>query len=232
VTTESTLYQMLVEDFVEAKASRFLKGYAERSDIIYKEADGASKEKAIRAEYAPYFNGQILFYLHQTMVLGLAEDCKLESRIQKCEQNGFPNAVVKIGRFHFTSHHGSKNYEIACLSPSMMRAQNSRMNLSLIQPNLFDRPFDPNKLREANNIYGNFIHGCRGPLGTFAEYGFMRIGFPCVADVKNVEEAQKKLRYVEIYNLYSVLESVMERESEKRSDAKPKLRVVPKIKDQ
>lgn len=231
MTQESTLYQMLVEDLVETKASRYLKGYAQRSDIIYKEADAASKEKSIRPEYAPYFNGQILFYLHQTMVLKLADDCKLESRIQKCEQNGFPNAVVKIGRFHFTSHHGSSNYEVACLSPSLMRAQNSRMNLSLIQPNLFDRPFDPNKLREANNIYGNFIHGCRGPLGKFSEYGFVRIGFPCVTDAKNAEEAQKKLRYVEVYNLESVLESVMKRESEKR-EAQPKLRVVPKIKNQ
>jgi hypothetical protein len=154
----------------------------------------------------------------------------LESGIVKCEQNGFPSAVVKIGRFHFTDHHGFNSSEVNCLNPSLMRAQNSLINLSLTQGNLFEKPFDGKKLRGADDIYGNFIHGCRGPGTTFANYGFMRIAFPCAANVRTSEEAQKKLRYVEKYDLYEVLESVVEKENQKRSIAKPQLRVVPKIK--
>ena len=114
-----------------------------------------------------------------------------------------------------------------------MRAQNSLVNVSLVQPNLFEPPFDPNKLRAADDVYGNFIYGCRGTGSTFPEYGFMRIAFPCAVDVKNAEEAQKKLRYVESYDLYDVLESVVARENEKRGIIRPAVRVaVPKLKKQ
>src|SRR5690242_1949652 len=99
VAKESTLYEMLVEDLSEVKASRFLKGYAERSDIIYKEAHTASREGSVHKDYAPYFEGQLLFYLHQGMFITLAADCRLECRIVRCQQNGFPSAVLKVGRF-------------------------------------------------------------------------------------------------------------------------------------
>jgi hypothetical protein len=230
VAKESTLYEMLVEDLSEAKASRFLKGYAERSDIIYKEADSASKDDAVYKDFAPWYNGQLLFFLHQTMFIKLAADCKLDWKILTCKQNSFPIPVVKIGRFHFTDHHGTSFNEVACLNPSMMRAQNSLINLSLIQPTLFEPPFDPNKLRKADDVYGNFIHGCTGTGNTFAANGFMRIAFPCVADVKNADEAQKRLRYVESYNLYNVLTSVVALEN--HTVAQPKVRVAPKIKKQ
>jgi hypothetical protein len=223
---------MLVEDLSEAKASRFLKDYGKRSAIIYNEAETASKDDAIQEEFAPYYNGHLLFFLHQTMFIRLAADCKLDWDIVPCKQNGFPIPVVRIGRFHFTDHHGTTSNEVACLNPSMMRSQNSLVNLNLVQRSLFEPPFDPNKLREADDIYGNFIHGCRGGGNAFTAYGFMRIAFPCVADVKNAEEAQKKLRYVENFNLYQVLESVVTRENQNRNFVQPSVRVAPKIKKQ
>lgn len=233
MTDESTLYAMLVEDLSEAKASRFLKGYAERSNVIYNEAYNAARDGSVYKDFGPYFEGQILFFLHQTMFINLAADCGLQWRIDRCEQNGFPSAVVCVGRFHFTSHHGSSPYEVACLNPSLMRAQNSNLNMSLLQGRLFEQPFDVEKLRGADDIYGNFIHGCRGTGQTFATDGFMQVAFPCAENVKTVEEAQKKLRYVERYSLYQLLDSVVAREDQNRRDALPKLRVVtPKIKKQ
>jgi hypothetical protein len=56
---------MLVEDLSQAKTSRFLKGYGQRSDIVYKEAEIIAKDDAVFKAYIPYFNGQVLFYLHQ-----------------------------------------------------------------------------------------------------------------------------------------------------------------------
>ncbi|HEX5701886.1 MAG TPA: hypothetical protein VFX97_01550 [Pyrinomonadaceae bacterium] len=234
MTKESTLYEMLVEDTLEARHGlRFLKGYGERGAVIYNEAHVAARDGSVHPDFAPYYEGQLLFYLHQTMFLKLASDCGLESWVDRCEQNGFPSAVVKMGRFHFTNHHGASPSEVKCLNPSLMRAQNSNINMSLLQGNLFEPPFDNNKLRKANNIYGNFIHGCRGTGNTFTADGFMQIAFPCVADVENTEDAQKKLRYVERYSLYSLINHVTTCQNERRRIALPKVRIIsPKIKKQ
>jgi hypothetical protein len=48
--------------------------------------------------------------------------------------------------------------------------------------------------------------------------------------VRTAEEAQKKLRYVEKYDLYDVLENVVAREAQNRSVVQPRVRVAPKIK--
>ena len=201
--------------------------------MIYNEAYIAARDGSVFREYGPYYEGQLLFFLHQTMFINLAVDCGLRWQVTRCEQNGFPSAVVYIGRFHFTSHHGSSPYEATCLNPSLMRAQNSNVNMSLLQPGLFEAPFAADKLEAADDIYGNFIHGCRGTGQTFTTDGFMQVAFPCAANVKNAEDARKRLRYVEAYTLYSLLDDVLAREEEKRKAALPQLRVVaPKIKKQ
>src|ERR1700674_4380856 len=145
VAGESTLYTMFVEDLVEANGSRLLKGYGERSDVIYNEAFVAARDGSVYKDFAPYYEGQVLYYFHQTMFINLAEDCGLKWSIKRCEQNGFPSAVVKMGRFHFTNHHATSPYDVACLNPSLMRAQNSNINMSLRQMDLYDAPFDANK---------------------------------------------------------------------------------------
>jgi len=230
---ESTIYSMLVEDLSEAKASRLLKGYIDRSNVIYNEAYRAAREDSVYEEFAPYYEGHVLFFLHQTMFINLARDCDLKWQIKRCEANGFPIAVVYVGRFHFTSHHASSPYEVACLNPSLMRAQNSNVNMSLLQRQLFDAPFDEAKLTKADDIYGNFIHGCRGTGQTFVTDGFTQIAFPIATSVQTTEEAKRRLRYVERYSLYNVIDSVVDRENQIRRVAKPTvLAVAPKIKKQ
>ncbi len=230
---ESMLYRMVVDDISQVRASRFLRGYLERSDIIYKVADSLSfGDDAVHEAYAPYHNGQVRFTLHQSMFIKLAEDCKLKWEISRCPQNGFPSAVVRIGRFYFTDHYGTGSHDITCLNPSLMRSQNAEVNLRLTQGSLFEGPFDDRKLRGADNIYGNFIHGCRGTGKDFAVYGFARLAFPCATNAKTAEEAQSKLRFVETHNLYDVLESVVARENQDRSSQRSVRIVVPKIKKQ
>jgi hypothetical protein len=229
--TQSTLLSMLVDDLSSAKASTFLRQYIERTAIIYKEAESRSfRDPAVHDAYKPYQYGQTRFTLHQSMFLKLAEDCGLESEIDRCPQNGFPSAVVKIGRFFFTDHYGVTPQEITCLNSSLMRRQNAEINGSLIQGSLFDPAFDDAKLRKADSIYSNFIHGCRGAGSDFALYGFARIAIPCVSKATNAKEAEETLRFVENHNLYDVLASVVEKENQTKA-AQPIIDIaIPRIK--
>ena len=115
-----------------------------------------------------------------------------------------------------------------------MRQQASEVNLSLTQGNLFEA-FDDSKLRKAQSIYGNFIHGCRGTGSTFADYGFVRLAFPCATKATTAEDAEKSLRFIENHDLHDVLKSVVELETSNREQSKkreitiatPKLKKLP-----
>jgi hypothetical protein len=116
-----------------------------------------------------------------------------------------------------------------------MRQQASAVNLTLTQGSLFEPSFDDRKLRKAESIYGNLIHGCRGTGSTFSDYGFLRMAFPCATSASNAEDAERNLRFIENHDLYDVLKSVTElenqhtRAAQKRqiSVATPKLKRLP-----
>jgi hypothetical protein len=231
----TTLYSMVVEDLAEARASRFLRRYIQRTDVIYRESESRSfKDAAVYEAYQAYLYGQIRFALHQSMFVNLAEECGVDWNIARSPHNGFPTAVVKVGRFYFTDHYGFSAHEIACINPSLMRQQASAVNLSLTQGNLFEA-FDDSKLQKAESIYGNFIHGCRGTGSTFADFGFVRLAFPCVTKAITVEDAEKSLRFIENHDLHDVLKSVVEIENHNREQTKkreitiatPKLKKLP-----
>ncbi len=231
----TTLYSMVVEDLAEVKASRFLRRYIQRTDVIYRESEIRSfKDAAVFEAYRGYLYGQIRFALHQSMFVNLAEECGLDWNIARSPHNGFPTAVVKVGRFYFTDHYGFSPHEISCINPSLMRQQASAVNLSLTQGNLFEA-FDDRKLRKAESIYGNFIHGCRGTGSTFKDYGFVRLAFPCTTKAITVEDAEKSLRFIENHNLHDVLTSVVALENQHREQTKkreitiatPKLKKLP-----
>ena len=230
MSENSTLFTMLVEDVCEAKASKFLKQYPERTAIIYKEAESRSfGDDAVHEDYKPYHCGQTRFTLHQSMFLKLAADCGVEWYVERSPYNGFPSAVVKIGRFYFTDHYSIKPGEVTCLNPSLMRQQNAALNLTYSQHSLFDQPFDDRKLRKAESIYANFIHSCRGHGSDFALYGMIRIAFPCAARPETVSDAQRMLQFVEDYKLTDVLAAVIKKESE--SVIRPLVKVAtPKLK--
>jgi hypothetical protein len=228
---ETTLSGMLVDDLSRAQASTFLKQYVHRTAIIYKEADSRSfKDDDVHEAYKAYHYGQTRFTLHQSMFLKLAEDCGLEWEIDRCPQNGFPSAVVKVGRFFFTDHYGATPQEITCLNASLMRKQSAEINVSYIQGSLFEPAFDETKLLKAQSIYANIIHGCRGMGGDFALYGFARIAIPSVTKAESKKDVEKQLRFVEQYDLNDVLASVVERERQ-GIVAQPVIDVaIPKIK--
>ena len=158
--SNSTLFNMLVEDL----NSPFLRQYAQRTNIIYKEAESRSfKDDAVHEAYKPYHYGQTRFTLHQSMFLKLAEDCGVSWHIEKCPQNGFPSAVIQMGRFFFTDHYGATPQEVTCLNASLMRKQNAAVNLSMVQGSLFEPAFDEAKLSKRQSAFTlNIIHGCRG----------------------------------------------------------------------
>lgn len=228
---DSTLFNMLVEDLSDAHASKFLRQYAERTNIIYREAESRSYgDEAVHEAFKPYHCGQTRFTLHQSMFLKLAADCNIDWSIDRSPYNGFPTAVVKLGRFFFTDHYGLSSHEITCLSPSLMRQQASEVNLSLVQGSFFEPLFDDRKLRKAESIYANFIHGCRGHGSDFSVYGFMRIAFPCATKALSSQDIHKSLQFVESHSLYDVLASVVQKEAGVKT-AQPAISVaVPKLK--
>ena len=223
----STLFNMLVEDV----NSSFLRQYAQRTNIIYKESERRSfKDEAVHEAYKPYYYGQTRFTLHQSMFLKLADDCGIPWEVEHCPQNGFPSAVVPMGRFFFTDHYGATSHEVTCINASLMRKQNAAINLSIVQPNLFEPAFDDKKLRDADRVYANFIHGCRGVASDFALYGFMRIAVPCVTKEGVERINDRNIVLVENHNLYDVLAAVVERESRSKV-AEPVVDLaVPKLK--
>jgi hypothetical protein len=221
---------MLVDDLGKTRASKFLKQYAERTAIIYKEAESRSfGDDAVHEAYKSYHCGQTRFTLHQSMFLKLADDCGIEWDVARSPFNGFPSAVVRIGRFFFTDHYSPNSDEITCLNPSLMRQQSAAVNLTLTQGSLFERSFDDDKLVTADNVYANFIHGCRGYGSDFALYGFIRIAFPCAANPQNAADAQRMLRFVEAHTLADVMAAVIAKETE--ATARPSVKMAtPKLK--
>jgi hypothetical protein len=230
VPKDSTLFGMLIDDLAKTRASKFLKQYAERTAIIYKEAESRSfGDEAVHEAYKPYHCGQTRFTLHQSMFLNLANDCGIGWEVARSPFNGFPSAVVRIGRFYFTDHYSPHSDEITCLNPSLMRQQSAAVNLTLTQGSLFERSFDDCKLTTADNIYGNFIHSCRGQGSDFALYGSIRIAIPCAANPQSAADAQRMLQFVESHKLSDVMAGVLAKETE--SAARPSVKVAtPKLK--
>ena len=205
---ESTLFQMLVEDL----NSTFLQEYSQRTGIIYREAHSRSfGDPAIHDAFKPYYYGQTRFALHQSMFIRVAEDCGLAQRIARSPENGFPTAVVTVGRFFFTDHYGETAQDTTYVDASLVRQQHARINLSLIQPSLFEPRFDDARLVSADHIYANLIHGARGH--DFSASGFLRIAFPCLVESTGGESADQKVRFVENYRLSTVLASILAREA-------------------
>ena len=131
---ETILFNMLVEDL----GSRFLKQFAERTSIIYKEAESRSyRDDAIHDAFKAYHCGHTRFALHQSMFLRLAQECGMKAEIKKCPENGFPIAIVSAGRFFFTDHYATTPDEVSLLDPSLVRQQNASVNLELVQNSLF-----------------------------------------------------------------------------------------------
>jgi hypothetical protein len=226
---ETTLFRMLVEDL----GSRFLKQFAERTSIIYKEAESRSfQDDAVHESFKAYHCGHTRFALHQSMFLRLAQECGMKTEIRKCPENGFPIAIVSAGRFFFTDHYATSPDELSLLDPSLMRQQNAGVNLELVQNSLFKPAFDEKKLRKAEqeSVYANLIHGCRGVGSDFLLYGFLRIAFPCVKSSVTSDDAQLDLTFVENHNLNDVLAKVLEKESAGALSVASVSVAVPKIK--
>lgn len=225
---QPTLFSMLVEDL----NSTFLKQYDYRTGIIYRESESRSfGDEAIHECLKPYYYGQTRFTLHQSMFLKLADDCGLESEIIKSPKNGFPTPAVIVGRFCFTDHYGATAQDTTFIDASLVRQQHAAINLSLIQPNLFETPqFDDAKLINAERIYANMIHGCSGRGSDFSISGFLRIAFPCVTNPAATDEALLQVQLIKNYDLRDVLAKIIAKEAAAKA-ARPVVDIaIPKIK--
>lgn len=219
------LFNMVVEDF---GSPNFLREFSQRMPIIYNESSSRTYgEDLVDEAFYTYHFGQERYTLSQSWFLSAAREAGLNTRIDRCESNGFPIAVVSVGRFDFTLHHGLTRSEINCINTSLIRRQNSAINNELIQPSLFRTPsFDDDKLSGAERIYANIIEGCGGNGVSFNEYGFLRIAFPCL-EMKNGKES---FVLAENYDFYDILKVLIENER-RNEEAKPMVNVaIPTIK--
>jgi hypothetical protein len=223
---KSELFGMLVNDFGNPK---FLREFSQRMPIIYSESDSRSNSDDLVSEsFKKYYFGHSRYILSQSVFFDVAQEIGVNCKIKKCESNGFPIAIVSFGRFHFTLHYGQTPNEITCMNTSLIRKQHSAINSKLVQPSLFGgSDLDITKLSQAENIYANIIHGCRGKADSFAENGFLRIAIPCL-------ESGKKFIFVENVNLFDVLQMLIDRDNDNQNNqaqpmpntAMPKIRKI------
>lgn len=222
---DKKLFGMLLEDFANPN---FLRELSQRIPIIYGESVSRSYgDDLVDGAFHSYHFGQERYTLSQSLFLNAARGVGLKTRIDRCESNGFPIAVVSAGRFDFTFHHGQTHNEINCINTSLIRRQHSAINNELLQPSLFSAPsFNDNKLSNAESIYANIIEGCGGNGVSFNEYGFLRIAFPCL----QMKAGKETFSFAENFDLYEILQVLIENER-RAEEAKPMVDVaIPTIK--
>jgi hypothetical protein len=221
------LQTMLSDDF----DSRFLRELIRRLPGIYREAETRSvNDMDVHDSLKRYAFCQSRYVLAQSMFIKIGSDSGYDTKIHNCEANGFPIAIVKIGRFFFTLHHSSQADEDVVLGSSLIRQQCSVINYSLIQPGLFDQ-LDDSELVSAQRIYGNLIFGTRAGTTDFRQYGFLQIAVPFVKSVQNKKGVMTdRLFYAEKCDLNIILGMVVQREAASRK-IQPQLKpAMPTIK--
>lgn len=221
---QTILQKMLADDL----SSTFLKVFSKRMPVIYEESVSRSvkDDDFVDEALKPYYFGQTRYTLIQSLFLNVGRECRHKSRVVPCEQNGFPIPVVTIGRFHFTTHHGSDPQDMSVINASLVRKQNAVINDELVQPKLFGATFNEESLVAAQNIYANIVFGCQGTGLDFTNYGFLRIAVPFIKKVNGKD----KLIYAENHDFNEILQMVVEKERQTK-EQKPMVNIaVPKIK--
>lgn len=215
---------MLIEDL----GSTILKEFSRRMPIIYQESISRSiKDDAIDGALKSYCFGQTRYALVQSLFLSVGRECGYQAKVVRCETNGFPIPIVKIGKFNFTTHHGFDNDEQSAINVSLIRKQHSQINHDYIQPKLFGHSYNEKKLLAAEEIYANIIYGCHGDGQDFKQFGFLRIAVPYLKNFNGKE----KLMFAENIDFFEILRAVVEKEQIGQEQktivnvAKPKLKI-------
>jgi hypothetical protein len=225
MSSKQTVLQKMLADDLD---SGFLKMFSGRMPVIYEESISRSVKDSDYVDDAlkPYYFGQTRYTLVQSLFLSVGRECGHKAIVVKCEQNGFPIPVVKIGRFYFTTHYNSEPQDMSVINASLVRKQNSVINDELVQPKLFGSTFNEERLVAAENIYANIIFGCQAKGLDWTTYGFLRIAVPYIKKVNNKD----KLYYAENHDYNEVLQMVVEKEKQTKQQ-KPMVNVAaPKLK--
>lgn len=209
MSSSHPLLQMLTDDL----SSQVLSEFGRRLPTVHQEAKSRSIDDEIVDEaLKSYCFGQTRYTLVQSLFLSVGRECGHDVEVVRCEANGFPIAVMSIGRFHFTVHHGFSGDENRAINSSLIRKQHSTINGEILQPRLFGCTFDEARLRAADNMYANIVYGCRGGASDFATHGFVQIAIPYLRTVRGTE----RLFYAAWFDYAEVLRLVQDRE---RGDA-------------
>jgi hypothetical protein len=226
MTTNEIFAEALVESF---ESPKFLRLIAQGTEIDYNESrSSAFDDKTIVDPLRRYKFGMDNYFLSQSRFVDSANKAGLEVKTHRCK-NDYPIFVVYAGQFSFTFHHGARPHEISHQSISMVRRQHTTVNAEIVQPNLYSTPdFDLDKLREADNVYANIIHGCGGNGLNFAENGYLQIAVPCL----KLADGKESFIFVSEVNLFDILQTLEDRESAK-TQAAPMIDIaIPRIRKQ
>lgn len=220
----------ILEMLSEGLGSRFMMDFARKIPNIYQESKSRSiDDDDVDMSLKSYYFGHTRYTLIQSLFLSVGRECGYDARAVPCESNGFPIAVVTIGRFRFTVNHGDSSDEQKVAHASLIRKQNSAINDEYMKPRLPGLPapqFDAEKLWAATNIVAEIIYGCPTGVSDFSAHGFLRIAVPALRKVRDKEV----VFHAASYRYAEVLQTVRDREKAEMDRkriinvAKPKLK--------
>ena len=210
------------------ESSLFLRLLSAQTAIDYNQArSGSVDEELVAEELKRYKFGHDRYFFSQSSFIRCARQANLEVVVQRCEQNDYPIFMVAADRFRFTFHYGLKPGEITYQHISLVRRQNSIINKEIVEPTLFSSPvFNTEKLKDADIIYANIIHGCAGTGMDFANNGFLRIAIPSIKFIDNKEN----FIFVSNVNLYDVLQLLEARDAVKTQAVPMVDTAIPRVK--
>lgn len=227
MTTNEIFAETLLDSFDSPK---FFRALAQGTEIDYNEARSTSlDEDMIAEELKRYKFGHDRYFLSQSRFIRCARQSGLAVKVKRCPQNDYPIFVVEAKPFSFTFHYGAKPSEITYQNISLVRRQNTAINSEIVQPSLFSKPsFDLDKLKDAEEIYANIIHGCGGNGLNFAENGFLRIAIPTI----KLTGGKESFIFVSDVNLFDILQSLEEREATQTQAVPMVDTAMPRVKKQ
>lgn len=208
--------------------SKFMMSFARRMPNVYRESKSRSiDDNDVHPALKSHYFGHTRYTLAQSLFLSVGHECGYHARAEKCESNGFPIAVVTVGKFRFTVNHSDSSEGQRVPHASIVRQQTTLLNDDYMQPRLPGLPapqFDAEKLADAKVIVAEIIYGC--PTSDFAAHGFLRIGIPVIRKVKDKDV----LFYAASYRYDDVLQRIKDREKAEMDQKRIINVAMPKLK--
>lgn len=213
MSAKDSLFEMLVETVPFS----FVKNLVQKTPLIYNEAFVSSYEDP-RWDESEAFTllGHLRRALFEKMFRQEAINAGLIVGVENNRIGSCPFTIIKAGNFLLTASYSHSESQM--LQSAIFRKQYARVNEMVENPFLPFAEIDAVRLRDADGIYANLLHGSASKKD-FRSVGFMRIAIP----------SSDGTTYVENIDLFEILRVMQQRASTNQEVvlvdiAKPKLK--------